>query len=260
MSFRLSVINPNSDRAVTEYLRAAAAGVLPDGSAVDAIDCPESPPVIETALDDVLAAPMVVAAATRAGDPDAFLIGCFGDPAVSALRELTAAPVVGLGQAALIEASLVSCRFGVITTLDRGIPALWSQLAGAGLAGACVAIGSVQSAPGDPPLYDPEPGEANGDDLLSRLTWQGRRLLGEGADGLVLACAGFGRSRERLAAALDVPVCDGIAVGACLAYGLAASGARTSKRGGYGWPGRDITSVLSVLAGRPAVTPSEPGS
>jgi hypothetical protein len=91
---------------------------------------------------------------------------------------------------------------------------------------------------------------------LSRLTWQGRGLLAEGADGLVLACAGFGRCRERLAAALDVPVCDGIAVGACLAYGLAASGTRTSKRGGYGWPGRDVTSVL---AGWPGVTPSEPG-
>jgi allantoin racemase len=252
VSFRLSVINPNSDRAVTEYLRAATARVLPDGSAVDAVDCPTSPPVIETALDDLLAAPMVVAAAARADDPDAFLIGCFGDPAVSALRELASAPVVGLGQAALIEASLVSCRFGVITTLDRGIPALWSQLAGAGLAGACAAIHSVESASGDP-----EPGEANSEDLLSRLTWQGRRLLTEGADGLVLACAGFGRYRERLAAALDVPVCDGIAVGACLAYGLAASGARTSKRGGYGWPDRDVTSVLTDWA---AVTPSEPGT
>ena len=75
MSFRLSVINPNSDPAVTEYLRLATARVLPDGSAVDAVDIPESPPVIETALDDVLAAPAVVAAAARAGDPDAFLIG-----------------------------------------------------------------------------------------------------------------------------------------------------------------------------------------
>jgi allantoin racemase len=252
MSFRLSVINPNSDRAVTEYLHAATARVLPDGSAVDAVDCPESPPVIETALDDVLAAPMVVAAAARADHPDAFLIGCFGDPAVSALRELTAAPVVGLGQAALIEASMVSCRFGVITTLDRGIPALWSQLAGAGLAGACAAIRSVESAVGDP-----EPGQAEGQDLWSRLTWQGRRLLADGADGLVLACAAFGRYRDRLADVLEVPVCDGIAVGACLAYGLAASGARTSKRGGYGWPDRDVTSVL---AGRPAVTPSVSGT
>jgi allantoin racemase len=236
MSFRLLVINPNSDAAVTEHLRLAAARVLPDGSRVDAVDCPQSPPVIETALDDVLAAPAVVAAAA-AGDPDAFLIGCFGDPAVSALRELTAAPVVGLGEAALVEASLVTSRFGVITTLDRGIPALWSQLEHAGTAGACAGIRSVEAAgPG------PDPGA---DDLLGRLARQGQRLLADGADGLVLACAGFGRCREPLAAALDVPVCDGIGVGACLAYGLFSSGARTSKRGGYAWPDRDVGSALA---------------
>lgn len=235
MSFRLSVINPNSDPAVTEYLRAAITRVLPVGSAVDAVDIPQSPPVIETALDDVLAAPAVVAAAARAGDPDAFLVGCFGDPAVSALRELTAAPVVGLGQSALVEASLVTSRFGVITTLDRGIPALWSQLGVAGVAGACAGIRSVE-ADGEAPDQD----QTDGNDLLSRLTRQGRRLLGDGADGLVLACAGFGRCRKLLATALDVPVCDGIGVGACLAYGLFASGVRTSKRGGYAWPGREV--------------------
>jgi allantoin racemase len=239
MSFRLLVINPNSDAAVTEHLRLAAARVLPDGSRVDAVDCPQSPPVIETALDDVLAAPAVVAAAANA-EADAFLIGCFGDPAVSALRELTAAPVVGLGEAALVEASLVTSRFGVITTLDRGIPALWSQLGGAGVAGACAGIRSVESAGSEP-----EQGDAGGGNLLSRLARQGRRLLAEGADGLVLACAGFGHCREPLASALDVPVCDGIGVGACLAYGLFASGARTSKRGGYAWPGRDVAAALA---------------
>jgi allantoin racemase len=240
MSFRLSVINPNSDSAVTEHLRLVARRVLPDGSGVEAVDCPESPPVIETALDDVLAAPAVVAAAARAGDPDAFFVGCFGDPAVSALRELTAAPVVGLGEAALVEASLVTSRFGVITTLDRGIPAIWSQLSRAGVVGACAGIRSVESAAGS----GPEPGEADGEELLSRLTRQGRRLLADGADGLVLACAAFGCCSEPLTAALDVPVCDGIGVGACLAYGLFASGVRTSKRGGYAWPGRDVTSAL----------------
>jgi allantoin racemase len=238
MSFSLLVINPNSDVAVTEHLRLAAARVLPDGSRVEAVDCPQSPPVIETALDDVLAAPAVVAAAA-AGDPDAFLIGCFGDPAVSALRELTAAPVVGLGEAALVEASLVTSRFGVITTLDRGIPALWSQLEHAGAAGACAGIRSVEAAGAGP-----QPGGPGEDDLLVRLARQGQRLLDDGADGLVLACAGFGRCREPLAAALGVPVCDGIGVGACLAYGLFASGARTSKRGGYAWPDREVASEL----------------
>jgi len=248
VSFRLSVINPNSDPAVTEHLRLAAMRVLPSGSSVDAVDCPESPLVIETALDDVLAAPAVMAAAIRAGQPDAFVIGCFGDPAVAALRELTAAPVVGLGTAALIQASLVASRFGVITTLERGVPAIWSQLAGAGVARSCAGICSVEVA------EDPEPARHGPADeqLLARLTRQGRRLLADGADGLVLACAAFGCCSERLAAALGVPVCDGIGVAASLAYGLFASGVQTSKRGGYGWPGRDISAAV---AGHAAAVP-----
>jgi len=231
MSFRLSVINPNSDPAVTEYLCQVARRVLPPGSVVEGTTCSDSPPVIETALDTVLAGPAVVDAASRAADPDAFLIGCFGSPALAALRELTQAPVVGLGAAALTEAALVTTRFGVITTLERGIAALWSQLDAGGAARACAGIVSVEAA-GDGPGYDP----ADERGLLSRLTRQGQRLRDDGADGLVLACAGFGHLRERLAAGLGMPGCDGIGTAACLAYGLHAAGLRRSKTGGYAWP------------------------
>jgi allantoin racemase len=228
MSFRLSVINPNSDSAVTRYLRDEAIRVLPAGSVVEAADCPQNPVVLETALDEVMAGPSVVAAAAAAASlapgPDAFLVGCFGNPAVTALRELTAAPVLGIGEAALIEAGLTTTRFGIITTLERGVAALWSQLDAAGAARSCAGIRSAESA---------GPGPAHGDDLLARLTHLGKQLLSGGADGIVLACAAFGPFSSRLTAALDVPVCDGIGTGACLAYGLYASGVRTSKRGGY---------------------------
>ncbi|HEY2550826.1 MAG TPA: aspartate/glutamate racemase family protein [Streptosporangiaceae bacterium] len=224
MSFRLAVINPNSDQAVTDYLRAAAVTALPPDAVVQAAGCAGGPPVLETDLDSVLAAPAIVTAALGAGEPDAFVIGCFGNPAVAAVREVTAAPVVGIGEAALFQASLVAGRFGVITTLERGIAGIWSQLSAAGRAGACTGVLSVESA------------DAAGGVLLTRLSQQGSRLLAAGADGLVLACAGFGSCTSALSAELGVPVCDGIGAAASLAYGLAASGVQTSKRGRYGWP------------------------
>jgi allantoin racemase len=258
MGFRLTVINPNSDPAVTAYLREASARVLPADSVVEAVDCPDGPRVIETALDSVLAAPRVVAAAARAGEPDGFVVGCFGGPAVAALRELGAAPVIGLGAAALAEVSIVAARFGVITTLERGIPALWAQLEDAGVAGACAGIRSVEAAADVEPGTDAsdeletaaaDDGEPEGDgDLLARLIGRGRLLLADGADGLVLACAGFAHCSERLAARLDVPVCDGIGAAAALVHGLWASGVRTSKRGGYACPPKNAVDALASRA------------
>ena len=256
MNFRLAVINPNSDQAVTGYLRVAAARALPPGAAVEAAGCAGGPAVLETDLDSVLAAPAIVAAALRAGEPDAFVIGCFGNPAVAAVREVTAAPVVGIGEAALFQASLVAGRFGVITTLERGIAGIWSQLSASGRAGACAGVLAAESvAPADlraaefPAGSGAAPARADGG-LLARLTRQGSRLLSAGADGLVLACAGFGSCSDALADSLGVPVCDGIGAAASLAYGLAVSGVRTSKRGRYAWP----DAAALAAAGGPGAT------
>ena len=76
----------------------------------------------------------------------------------------------------------------------------------------------------------------DGQDELDRLVDCGRRLLADGADGLVLACAAFGRYAPELTRVLEVPVCDGIGFAATALYGLWASGVSTSKRGSYAPP------------------------
>ncbi|HLN06025.1 MAG TPA: aspartate/glutamate racemase family protein [Acidimicrobiales bacterium] len=250
MGFRLCVINPNSDEAVTSHLRDVALGVLPPGSEVEAVTCASSPRVIETSTDDVLASVAVLQAALAASSSDAFFVGCFGDPAISALREVTRAPVVGLGEAALVQARTVTSRFGVLTTLDRGVPSLWSQLERAGAASQCVGIRAVhpptrltvadpREEVADPEGETAEPeddtAEPEGDIVARRLAEQGRELVGSGADGLVLACAAFSPCSAALSLALDIPVCDGVALGACISYGLWASGVWTSKSGAYAW-------------------------
>lgn len=223
MGFRLCVINPNSDIEVTEYLRETALGVLPAGSQVEGVTCTTSPTVIETSTDDVLASVAVLQAALARESVDAFFVGCFGAPAIAAVREITRAPVVGLGEAAVVQAQTVTSRFGVLTTLDRGVPPLWSQLESMGVARSCLAIRAVHPS-----------GGAQGD-VAQHLTEHGRELVSSGADGIVLACAAFSPFSRQLSEALDVPVCDGVVLGASIAYGLWASGTWTSKSGAYAW-------------------------
>ena len=260
MTFRLLVINPNSDERVTSDLRARVLSVLPPGVSVEAVDCPRSPPVIETAVDDILAGPDVLRAALGAVGVDAYLVGCFGDPAVLALREALEGPVVGLGEAALMQASIVTSRFGLITTLERGIPALWAQLAASGVAASCAGVMAMSPAHGTPVTAAGEAAGVaeDGQDELDRLVDCGRRLLADGADGLVLACAAFGRYAPELTRVLEVPVCDGIGFAATALYGLWASGVSTSKRGSYAPPLSDLAFSLANAATAPARAPSSP--
>src|SRR5579862_3406334 len=82
------------------------------------------PASIESAADAVVAAAEMLALLRSLPPQDAYLVACFGDPGVDAARELTDALVVGIGEAAYRAACLVGARFGVVTTLPRGIAAV----------------------------------------------------------------------------------------------------------------------------------------
>ena len=131
--FRLALLNPNTDERHTLAMRGVAQEALPAGCEVIAVNPPRGPESIESAADSVVAAAEVAALMRSLPAHDAYLIACFGDPGLDAARELTDAPVVGIGEAAYTAATLVSKRFGVITTLPRGIPALEEAIAARGL-------------------------------------------------------------------------------------------------------------------------------
>src|SRR5690349_4125418 len=122
--FRLALINPNTDEQHTMAMLGVARNVLPEGCDVTAINPTRGPSSIESEADAVIAAAEVAALVQSLEPHDAYLIACFGDPGLDAARELTDAPVVGIGEAAYAAACLVATRFGVITTLARGVPAI----------------------------------------------------------------------------------------------------------------------------------------
>src|ERR671936_129252 len=120
--FRLALINPNTDELHTQAMQHVAAAALPAGCQVTAVNPERGPASIESEADAVVAAAETAALVRSLDEHDAYLIACFGDPGLDAARELTAAPVVGIGEAAYTAATLVAKRFGVITTLPRSVP------------------------------------------------------------------------------------------------------------------------------------------
>jgi allantoin racemase len=163
----------------------------------------------------VIAAAAVAALVRELPAHDAYLVACFGDPGVGAARELTEAPVVGIGEAAFQAAATIARRFAVITTLRRSIPELEDALERHGLRSRCVAVEPLGIPVADQGGHNP--------DTTAAIVAAGRRVVSEGGAQTV--------RRE-----VGVPVCDGVAFGAMVAFSLWRCGLSTSKAGAYGWP------------------------
>jgi allantoin racemase len=229
--FRLGLLNPNTDERHTTAMRDVALAVLPEGCEVIAVTAERGPSSIESDVDSVVAAAEVATMVRAVSGLDAYLIACFGDPGLAAARELAEAPVVGIGEAAVQAAVTIARRFAVITTLPRGIPALEDALAEQGVRSRCVGVVPLEIPVAEQGSHNPT--------TTPRIVETGRRLVSErGAEALVLACGGMADVAKSVEEAVGVPVCDGVAFGALMAYALWRCGLATSNVGSYGRPER----------------------
>jgi allantoin racemase len=227
--FRLGLLNPNTDDGHTAAMRDVAAAALPDGCEVLAVTARRGPTAIESAADSAVAAAEVVELMRATPGLDAYVIACFGDPGLDAARELTDAPVVGIGASAYWAAAMVAKRFAIITTLPRGIPALEEALEAQGLRSRCVAVTALGIPVAEQGGGFPATTEA--------IVAAAHRMVDDrGAEALILACGGMADIATVVQAAVGVPVCDGVSFGALTAYSLWRCGLRTSKTGAYSRP------------------------
>jgi len=227
--FRLALINPNTSRQHTAEMAQAASAVLPDGADVEALTASRGVAAIETAAEAVTAAAEVLELVRSTSDVDAYLIACFGDPAVEAARELTDAPVVGIGEAAYRATTMLARRFAVITTLPRGVPEIETQMDQLGVLHACVGVLSL----GIPVAQQ----GAQFGDTNEAIVAAGRRAVLElGAEALILACGGMAQVEGVVREQVGVPATNGVAFGALLAFSLWRAGLRTSQVGSLAPP------------------------
>lgn len=114
----LLMINPNTSEQVTALLRAKAQPLLPSSVMLHAVTAPFGAPYIASEVSYAVAGHAVLAAheawCQSHGEPDAILIGCFGDPGLWALREAAQVSVVGLAEASMRQAARAG-RFAIVT-------------------------------------------------------------------------------------------------------------------------------------------------
>lgn len=240
---KIQLINPNTTAAMTDKLAVAARQVASAGTLILAVQSATGPASIESALDEALALPGLLAQiqAGEAAGVDAHVIACFGDPGLRAAREIARAPVIGIAEAAMQLAVLVAASFTVVTTLDRTLPTARRLLHDYGMNGRCVRVRATGIAVLEL--------EAQASDLArQKIANECRLALAEdGVGAIVLGCAGMADLCQELTQALGVPVIDGVTAAVKLAEALVGLGLRTSKQGGYATPA--IKNYTGVIAG-----------
>lgn len=227
--FRLAVINPNTDVSDTDAMASAIRDALPPPVAVSAYTAERGARSIESAVDEAFAAAEVVRLVQAHPDHDGYLIGCFSDPGLDAVRELTTAPVVGIGEAAYCAATMVAKRFAVITTLPRGRAEIEDALARAGIAERCAGVLALGIPVAEQGSEFPDTTEA--------IIALGEHAVNDlGAETIVLGCGGMADIETTVTSALGVPVTNGVVVGSLIVQALWRAGLWTSKQGAYSLP------------------------
>jgi allantoin racemase len=226
---RICIINPNTTRSMTLKIGAAAKAVASPGVEITAVNPEFGPPSIEGYFDEAFSVPGLIEEIGKAGDADAFVVACFDDTGLDAARCATDKPVVGIGEAAFHLASLVAAKFSVVTTLSRSITLIEHNLAKYGLKSRCARVRAAEV----PVLALEEPGSGARRTIEQEIE---RALIEDGAEAIVLGCAGMTDLARDLTRKAGVPVIDGVACAVSLAESLVRLGLRTSKRGAYAPP------------------------
>ncbi len=206
------VINPNSNPAVTAGLDAALATLrLRDGPSIRCTTLSEGPFGIETQRDVEQVTLPLRRLVERDNAADAFVIACFSDPGLHVCREATRRPVFGINECGVLTALARGERFGIIAIAAKSVARHRRYLRQMGLDGRLA---------GERPLGMSVAETASGENTFARMETVGRALVEQdGADVVVMGCAGMARHRRPLEAALGVPVIDPTQAAVAMAIG-----------------------------------------
>ena len=209
---RIRVINPNSNETVTRNLDMALAPLrFADGPEIVCSTLAEGPFGIETQADVESVVMPLRRLVESDNSSDAFVIACYSDPGLHVCREGTSRPVFGIAECGVLTALARASRFGVIAIGQRSIARHTRYLRQMAL---------LDRLAGERPLEMSVAETASGDKTLQRMVEIGNRLKDEdGAEAVVMGCAGMARHRRPLEDALGIPVIDPTQAAVAMALG-----------------------------------------
>ena len=217
MSRRILVINPNSNDVVTKGIESALKPLMfKDGPQIACVTLEEGPFGVETQADADSVVMPLRRLVERETQSDAFVLACYSDPGLQVCREGTRKPVFGIAECGVLTALSRGERFGVIAIKQRSIRRHIRYLRQMGL---------MDRLAGERPLEMSVAETAAGEGTLARMIEVGRELKQQdGADVIVMGCAGMARHRKPLEDAFGIPVIDPTQAAVAMAMGAVMFG------------------------------------
>lgn len=209
---QILVINPNSNEAVTRGISDALEPVrFAGGPEIVCRTLAEGPPGIETQEHVESVTLPLRRLVEKTDDADAFVIACYSDPGLHVCREATRRPVFGINESGVLTALARADRFGVIAIRQRSVRRHIRYLRQMGL---------LDRLAGERALEMSVAETVSGEGTLDRMIAVGRELRDiDGAEVIVMGCAGMACHRRPLEAALGIPVIDPTQAAVAMAIG-----------------------------------------
>ena len=211
------VINPNSTQAVTDAFDEALNPLrLPGGPKIECLTLAEGPPGIQSQMDvEQVTLPLVNLVRgldTKNGaSAGAYVLACFSDPGLHAVREATTKPVLGISECGVLTALTRGHRVGVIAILRQSIPRHGRMFGAMGLTERVVA---------EVPLGINVVDLVDVDRTRAGLLRAGKALRDvHQIDGVVLGCAGMAAHRAWLEEELGISVVEPTQAATAMAIG-----------------------------------------
>jgi len=221
---KILCINPNSSPEVTKGIETICKDYALPNSEVEVKCIEEAPSGIESYHDAAISEKYLLERFEEwEGKYDGFIIACHSDIGVDLLRELTDKPVIGIGEASMLLALPLGHKFSILSLKKKKIPQKEDLVKKYGFENRCASVRITGLG-------------VVGDDKEKRekLIQEGEKAVEEdGAEVLILGCAGMAGLDKEIEKIVNVPVIDGVVSALMLIESLIRYGVSTSKAGKY---------------------------
>jgi len=235
---KIVVLNPNSSEVVTDVIIRSARKRAKPSTELIPLTNPEGTKNIDCAFADYMSTHSHMAACLRKVreiHPDAVVLAGFGNVGVFALKEALDIPVVSISESSMAVASLLGHKFSTVTMLKQFIPYQEDLVRLYRFNDKCASVRAIN--------INVERAAIDREATLKELKEECLRVAREdGAEVIILACAGLCGYEDELTALCEMPVLDPVVVAVKVAEMLVEAKLSHSKVRKFAFPPQDFSA------------------